>query len=224
MFGPGLVNEKALGLNKLEHNLLQSSTEPCFAMDEIDQSHDVILAQCWALLERGAADRRHGFHHPAVSTLGADGRPKARIVILRAAQQGEKSLRFHTDIRTPKWQELAINPHIAFLFYDEAQRVQLRVEGVATLHAGNETARAAWLSSQSMSRVCYGVAPAPGTEIVDADHYVLPARDETATIGYENFGAVVTHVESIEWLFLKQSHNQRALFDLRNNTSKWLVP
>jgi pyridoxamine 5'-phosphate oxidase len=58
--------------------------------------------QAWALLARGVADRRSPFHAPTVASLGLDGRPRARVVILRDCDGAAATLRFNTDRRTTR--------------------------------------------------------------------------------------------------------------------------
>jgi pyridoxamine 5'-phosphate oxidase len=192
------------------------------AVDETDLA--AILSQCWSLLGRGSADRRHGFHHPVVSSVSAQNEPHSRVVILRAVSVEARTLRFHTDIRSEKWGELAARPSVSLLFYDEGARVQLRVDGKALLHHADAVAEVAWASSQRMSRVCYGIAPGPGQEIAHADAFALPETDDAIAGGRQNFGAVVIHIRRIEWLALKALRNRRALFNLEQNSAQWLVP
>jgi pyridoxamine 5'-phosphate oxidase len=183
-----------------------------------------ILAQCWQLLARGVTDRRFGFHHPVVSNVDLSAKPRARVVILRSAEKG--ALRFHTDIRSQKWQELLARPAVSVVFYDEQEKVQLRVDGEAKLHHGDDLARQAWIGSQRMSRVAYGSLPGPGVEIADYDDFTLPPADDDVAlaVGETHFAAVVIHVQAMEWLYLKARNNRRALFDLRTQKAKWLVP
>ena len=47
--------------------------------DDLDAS----LAHAWRLLTRGVNDRRSGFHTPAIVTVGLDGAPAMRTVVLR---------------------------------------------------------------------------------------------------------------------------------------------
>jgi pyridoxamine 5'-phosphate oxidase len=190
---------------------------------ELTQLPDVLSA-AWNMLVRGAADRRHAFHHPAVATIGLDGRLRNRTVILRAADRTAGTIRFHTDARSSKCDQLAANPSICCCFYDETARVQVLVTGRATLHRADSIAAAAWEKSQPMSRVCYSTAPGPGAVIADQHAFSLPSDDTSVSAGYENFVAVVIAVEQIEWLFLKQAAQYRALFDLLTGQSDWLVP
>jgi pyridoxamine 5'-phosphate oxidase len=179
---------------------------------------------CWALLARGVADRRHAFHHPAIATIDADGAPRSRIVILRGVDAASASLRFHTDRRSAKCAEIAARPRISCLFYDPEGRIQLRVDGMASLHLDDAIADAAWASSQRMSRVCYGTAPAPGTPLASPDAFALPEDDAAIAAGRAHFAAVVVTAERLEWLFLRHEGHRRAAFDLGSGAAEWLAP
>jgi pyridoxamine 5'-phosphate oxidase len=183
-----------------------------------------ILNLCWQLLDHGTKDRRSGFHHPVVATVDAMGKPKSRVVILREAHASGKTLRFNADIRTQKWGELAAQPSISLTFYDEPEKTQLRIDGRARLHTGDDTAKKAWDASQRMSRIGYCALPGPGTTIASPEHFNLPQPDDDSSAGLANFGTIIIDVQSIEWLYLKVRGNRRALFDLDANTAQWLVP
>jgi pyridoxine/pyridoxamine 5'-phosphate oxidase len=60
------------------------------------------LAYAWGLLERGVSDRHSPIHTPTVATIGGDGRPSIRTVVLRDCDLDARMLRFHTDRRAPK--------------------------------------------------------------------------------------------------------------------------
>jgi pyridoxamine 5'-phosphate oxidase len=185
---------------------------------------DAVLANCWMLLGRGVADRRHGFHHPVVANVSSDLLPRSRVMILRYANASTRTLRFHTDTRSQKWTELQARPGVAVSLYDETSRVQIKIDGMAQVHADNALADAAWASSQKMSRVTYGTSPAPGHVVDKGDAFSLPREDAEISAGRAHFGVVVVHIESLEWLFLRHGGHRRALFDFVANTAQWLVP
>ena len=64
----------------------------------------------------------------ALATVGADGRPAARIVLLRHADQ--RGFVFHTNYNSRKGRELAANPFAALCFHWPTLEEQIRVEGV----------------------------------------------------------------------------------------------
>ncbi len=87
--------------------------------------------QAWALLARGVADRRSGFHTPTLVTVSLDGAPDARTVVLRACDVQERTLRFHTDARSEKVAQIARDPRVMVHAYDFKSKAQLRIEGRA---------------------------------------------------------------------------------------------
>ncbi|NJR71988.1 MAG: hypothetical protein HC782_02435 [Gammaproteobacteria bacterium] len=52
------------------------------------------LAHAWACLARGSADRRSPFHAPVVASVGIDGTPEQRTMILRKVDVPTRTLRF----------------------------------------------------------------------------------------------------------------------------------
>jgi len=112
-------------------------------------------------LEWLSAAKAHGIDQPDAMTLAtasADGRPSARVVLLRGAD-GE-GFRFYTNRRSRKGDELAANPHAALVFHWQPMGRQVRVEGpVSRLPDGDsdhyfatrphESRLAAWASDQS---------------------------------------------------------------------------
>lgn len=189
-------------------------------------SLDGSLAEAWRRLARGAADRRSGFHTPMVATLGHDDRPRARVVVLRAADPSLWSLRFHTDRRSEKFAELRADPRIGLTGYDAGAKIQIRIEGSASLHTGDSVADAAWSGSRDMSRACYGVVPGPGQGLSTGAGFALPEHAPEIAAGRENFCAVTIEVKSLEWLYLAIAGHRRALFrrDGASMDSTWLVP
>jgi pyridoxamine 5'-phosphate oxidase len=185
------------------------------------------LAESWRLIARGVADRKSAFHHPAVATIGGDGRPRLRTVILRGCDAGSRVLRFHTDVRSEKVSEIRRDSRISLHFYEPASKIQLRLEGTAKVNTDNAVADAAWAGSRVFSRQCYGIEPGPGTAIADGDNFTLPETTDVATAaGRANFCAVTVSVERLEWLYLASSGHRRALFRWEQGTFEagWLAP
>jgi pyridoxamine 5'-phosphate oxidase len=63
----------------------------------------------------------------ALATATADGRPAARMVLLKGID--ERGLRFHTNYGSRKGRELAENPRAALLFHWQPLGRQVRIEG-----------------------------------------------------------------------------------------------
>jgi len=186
-----------------------------------------VLIAAFEVLQSGAQDRRAAFHTPVFASLGLDGRPLSRIIVLREFDPDQRNLRFHTDWRSHKVRQIRHDPRVSFTFYDPAMKLQLRCEGQARLHHQDAISAKAWEASQRMSKVCYGTAPAPGLVIEQADDFALPDDQESIAAGQEHFCAVVTQVTTLEWLWLGFKGHRRARFiwdDNGNVDGVWLVP
>ena len=67
-------------------------------------------------------------HAMTVATVGPDGRPSARIVLLR--QWDVRGFVFYTNYESRKGDDLAANPYAALLFWWGRLERQIRIEGV----------------------------------------------------------------------------------------------
>jgi hypothetical protein len=168
-----------------------------------------------------------------VATIGADGAPRLRTVVLRGAEPSARALRFHTDRRSAKVPEIAADPRVSVHFYDARAKVQLRIAARATIHGTDAVAEAAWQRTSEMGRRCYLEEPAPGTPsaaptsgLTEAQEAAVP-RGAAAEPGRANFAVVTLDVRSIEWLYLAARGHRRARFDWDEDgrpAQTWLVP
>ncbi len=184
---------------------------------------------CWERLITGAVKSRTPFHTPSIATIH-QGDVSLRTVVLRKTLPTERELRFHTDIRSTKLQELSQNPSISALFYDGIERIQIRVKGKAFLHHTNEITAEAWQKTSLSSRKCYLTVFSPSSfteesssglsEDIENENFTL-AESES---GYSNFGIVSIHVQSIDWLWLNHAGHRRAFFDYEKGVNSWMIP
>ena len=72
-----------------------------------------------------------------VASVDKDGRPSARIVLMRGLDA--RGLRFYTSYDSRKGQELAKNPHVAVTFYWGPLHRQVRVEGTVVRLSEDES-------------------------------------------------------------------------------------
>jgi pyridoxamine 5'-phosphate oxidase len=63
-----------------------------------------------------------------IATAGADGRPAARVVLLK--RWDERGFVFFSHLPSRKGQEMAGNPQVALLFHWKSLQRQVRIEGV----------------------------------------------------------------------------------------------
>lgn len=190
--------------------------------DDLAGTHDAL----WRLLADGVAQGRSGFHLPALATLGPDGAPRLRTVVLREADPVAGTLRFHCDRRSHKAAEILANPACALTAYDAATKIQIRTEGRAILHADDALAEAAWAGSRAMSRVCYGSEPGPGTALPAGGDYTLPDEAVAETLGRPHFAAVVIRLTRLDVLYLDRRGHRRAAWWLSADgwQGSWLAP
>jgi pyridoxamine 5'-phosphate oxidase len=116
------------------------------------------LVQLARWIEDAAADAKWEPGAFTLATAGADGRPDARIVLLRGLDA--TGLQFFTNYESVKAEQLAANPHAAAVFAWPHRHRQVRVRGrVETLSAAESDAYfatrprgsqlGAWASHQS---------------------------------------------------------------------------
>lgn len=113
-------------------------------------------------LTRWLADARTaGLHEPnamVLCTVGADGVPSSRMVLLKGLDAG--GLVFYTNYESRKGRDLAANPRCCLLFPWQPLQRQVRVEGIARQLSGEVSDRyfatrprgaqlGAWASPQS---------------------------------------------------------------------------
>ena len=184
--------------------------------DDLDAARGWGFAQ-WA---RGVADRRSPFHTPTLATIGRDGAPRLRTLVLRGFDVATRSLRLHTDARAEKVLEIAAEPRVSLHGYDPGQRVQIRLEGRATLHTDDALGDAGWAASRDFSRMCYAIDPGPGMPVGAP----LPAPLDPEA-GRPHFAVIRLEFHRMEWLWLAAEGHRRARFTWGETpTAAWLVP
>ncbi len=110
-------------------DLLAPLDEHTVAPDPFDQLDRWYAAAVEATGDRAAA--------MTVATVDDDGRPSARVVLLRGVDH--RGLVFYTNYRSRKATALAANPAVAAVLYWPALDAQVRVEGVAEPVAAEES-------------------------------------------------------------------------------------
>jgi pyridoxine/pyridoxamine 5'-phosphate oxidase len=201
------------------------------AVVEAASALDPLLDGLWSQLENAVTNRRHAFHTPALSTVH-ELSVASRIVVLRAASRHTRQIICHTDVRSDKVTQILHNPHVSWLFYDPAAKVQVRAEGLALIHQQDDIAEFSWLRTPPTSRRCYltmlppgSSLGEPGTNLPSHLHDRAPDAAESEE-GWKNFCVVVSTITHLEWLYLDAHGHQRAGWDWENSTwhGAWLVP
>jgi len=189
-----------------------------------------IRAHAWSLLVRGGADRKSPVHTPVIASVGSDGLPNARVMVLRKADPAAATLRLHTDARSPKVAQLNRKP-VAVLAYHPAEQVQLRIAGTARVLTYDEQVEGIWNQSTLFARRCYLAEHPPGTPLPGPSSG-LPAWIEGQQPTAEqigparaNFATLWVDVTAIDWLHLANSGHRRAVFRADDGwAGEWVAP
>lgn len=188
---------------------------------------DLSFEEAWGLVGAGITNRNSPAHYPTVGTVDETGTPQLRIMILRDLSRKDRTLRFHTDARSIKVDQLRQNAAASVLIYDPSAKVQIRLSGKAQLSFQDETADAAWSGSTPFARRCYMAEAAPGTAL-EHPSSGLPEwiqgkqPEEEQLVDYRpNFAALLVKIESIEWLYLANVGHRRARWQFNEADNSW---
>ena len=191
--------------------------------DSLDDVHSDLKAR----LSRAASDRRQAMHVPVVVTSDVD----ARTMVLREFDPDNWTLRFHTDKRAPKVAAIEADPRMAVLFYDKAEKVQIRVRGVGNVLTDQPITDTAWKASTNFARRCY-LGDGPGTAS-EGPTSGLPSQfegrepsDEQLIPARENFAVLLVQLAELDWFYLAHSGHSRAQFTLVDGEwqGRWVSP
>ncbi len=173
------------------------------------------IAKALSLLARGVADRRAAFHTLSLATIGLDGTPQLRTVVLRGLDGNAPSLTFHTDKRAPKFAELTRSPLASALAYDAGAKLQIRMNGTVSLRHGDEFAAKIWAGLQRTSRDCYHTPDAPSGPLSGAQ----PLTEDQAR---EIFCVCTLAITKLDVLYLRAAGHLRAT--ATGGRAQWVAP
>ena len=186
-------------------------------MQTIMQNEHEIRQRIWTELQRATQDRHSQWRTPVLATVGKEGAPDARTVVLRHADAKLSRLHIYTDNRSPKVAELADQPNAMLVFWSKRLNWQLRVRVHMSVQTTGPQVDAVWARvSQSAAAGDYLSPSAPGDRLPGAP---APPRD---SIHPHHLAILVAQVQEIDWLELARSGHRRALVGA--DTWEWRVP
>lgn len=188
-------------------------------------------ARAWQSLAIAAIDSTHPLRNLTLATVDADGQPQARIVVLRGAKMEERTLEFHTDIRSTKWTELEANARVTVLGYSATDRLQIRLTGTTQLDKhGTAEHQQSWLSLSTWTRQSYCGGP-PGDELTAptaAQVQTTPPTEVETESGRERFGVIHFTALALDCFQHNRSNLTRALCTYNSDGAikynKWINP
>ncbi len=173
-------------------------------------------AAVWAMLVAGVRDAAAPARLPLLATVGPDGWPQARTVVLRAADAVAGVVEVHTDVLSSKVAALRANPRATLHVWDAGARLQVRLRCAVTVLTG-AAVHDQWDRVPDLSRIAYGAVPPPGTPVAGPTDYVtLP--------GPGRFAVLHCQVEVVDVLHLGSPHRRAGFGRAEGWRGQWLVP
>lgn len=170
----------------------------------------------WQRLVRGVHDRHAPAWHPTLATVSPDGLPKARTVVLRAADKSQGRLEIHTNLHSSKITDLMAKPVAALHVWDHGSCLQIRVEADVEIVSGAAVADT-WARVPDRSRTAYSSSHTPGRPIPSALAY---DNDPDQSV----FAVLHLNIRALDLLHLGADH-RRAHFTRESGwAGQWLVP
>ena len=161
-----------------------------------------------AALERALGQRGHELRNVQLATVGPEGRPGLRTLVLRGFDRTPFRAELHTDARAAKVREIAHSRHVALLAWSGADRLQLRFTGTGLMHRGDDLARARWTALPSGARSAYGTLVEPGAPVASPDaRDHLPPEEQFA-----QFAVISIALASLDVLRLEDHGGQTRAF------------
>ena len=186
---------------------------------------NLIFEKIWSVLETGVKPiSNNPAHTPALATIDNNNLPQIRCVVLRSINRQKREIGFHSDIRSSKISDLNNNKDASFLIYDPKNKFQIRLLTTIKMHHNDTISIQAWNNLKPMSKICYQVSQAPGTQL--SDPFEATNTPERNNEGRDNFVVLVGKILEVEWLYLHHKGHRRAKFNWLNNNwdSGWLTP
>lgn len=183
-----------------------------------------IYKSIWKKLETAVKSRHESWHLVTLATI-RDDKPEIRTLVLRGADKEKNLIWMHTDLRSPKAQDILKNSEGALLFYDPIARWQLRLNGRISFDSHSETTEHVWKNTSASAKRCYQGAAKPST-LTPVQNSNLPKEPVSPHLGRENFTRVLFQVSKIDWLFLRAEGHLRAKWEWNESQlqGNWAIP
>ncbi len=212
---------------------MNNSSENSIKINDIQFNLTSLEELAWKKLVNGSIKKKNGFRTMCVGTIGSDKSSSLRIVINRKVNEFQKTIYFHTDNRSRKFQDLERDNRISLLFYDARQKIQIMVKANAIFYKNDKIANDKWKATSPQARLGYMTIDAPNTNSDKPTSGYDERFSETKPTELEsdlfqiNFSVVACQVYELEFLYLDYHGNRKANFYYKNEVlvdSFWVVP
>ena len=184
-----------------------------------------------SLMKDALKDSKHSFRIFALGS-SSNTKPNIRTVVLRDFSLNNRNIDCHSDIRSPKINELNQNNYVEAMFYCSDNKIQARISGNVEIIHNNKETLDRWNSLTESSKRCY-LGPYSPSTMLESYHANIPddfkfknPTPEQSKIGYKNFVIIRIHFLKIDFLELKYSGHKRIKFDFSNKeiSANWIAP
>ena len=159
---------------------------------------DDLLAALWKRLASKP------FRTQSLATIGAEGSPRVRSVIVREVDVDARAIACHADRGSAKIAELRRDPRAAWCGWDAGEKLQIRVASSVTVHLDDAVADEMWRTQSASNLLVYRVVrPAGATIATPEDAGRQPTADRS------RFAVLRASVTAIEWLSLADAEQHR---------------
>lgn len=171
-----------------------------FHTDSLDKALEDIF---W-LFQEATEHNNRGFRLPAFSTVGKDGKPNVRRMILRHFLPKSRECVIYTDLRSEKISHIQSNSWAELCFWDKKRSVQVRCLCEVSLIDYLSFHKIIGGPPDIGDGKDYSTTLSPGQDINDYNY-------NSDSDPKNNFGALVCKITELEWLYLGE-RNVRARY------------
>ncbi len=172
------------------------------------------LDHMWKTLVEGVESPDALGRFITLATLGLDGYPQARTLVLRSANRDLAAVELFTDGATNKINELGAHPKASVLVWDR-DLFQIRLSVDVEITQGPEEI---WQTFRGTAPQNYGGTPTPGTPMAAAEDYI-PSSEQS------RFMVLNCTIQAIDTVYLGPDLHRRASFTRADGfKGTWIAP
>jgi len=207
------------------------STRERVPFSSLDQELEAWLFEFWSRVENESLPTLDPWRLVMLATVDRD-EPTQRMLVVRSANRDQPHIIMHTDRRSAKCDQIAINNSGSLAWYDPDERVQVVARTTMKLVTDQQAISEQWNATPASSRRAYLALSKPG-QPAESPTANLPEemQDRVPTEaeleeGFANFAVIECTVSHIDILQLTRAGNLRCEYSWTNGTwlGTWITP